>query len=122
MPRRPKSTTALGRELEEHVTKIYNGRRSRSSGANRFDKGDVSYDVNVHVDERQGYVVSFLAECKTTEAKSFSLKKATWDKIVEEAHEQGKRPSMFIRFRDPDTGRYTDLVVRDLNDDAEILV
>lgn len=120
MPRRPRSTTALGRELEEYVTKVYDGRRSRSSGANRFDKGDISYTILMN-GNLTPLTYDFLAECKTTEAKSFSLKKATWDKIVEEAHEQGRRPSMFIRFRDPDTGRHTDLVVRDLNDDAEMV-
>jgi hypothetical protein len=125
--RNPKSTTALGRTLEDRVAKDYNGQRSRSSGAAAGRKGDVRYNLSVHNNyERDPYYgestkYQFLAECKTTEAKSFSVKKETWDKVVQEAREAGRRPCMFIRFYNDETGKHTDLVIRDVEDDLEML-
>jgi hypothetical protein len=126
MARRPQNTTALGKTLEDKVEKDYNGRRSASSGAAAGRKGDVQYTIETPTFTVEGdhhWMIDFdyLAECKVTEAKSFSLKKETWDKIKAEAEQYGRRPSMFIRFYDHDTGKHTDLVVRDVNDDLEML-
>jgi hypothetical protein len=66
------------------------------------------------------YPVRFLAECKVTEAASISIKRSVWDKIATEALGQGKQPCMFLRFRSDD-GKHLDLVVREVNDDLEIL-
>lgn len=127
MPRRPNSTTALGRTLEETVAATYGGRRSRSSGAAKGDKGDVRFTIQIcgpecSDDECLGRFYDYTAECKTTEKASVSIKKEVWDKIVQEAREQGRRPTMFLRIYDHDTGKHIDLVVRDINDDAEMLV
>lgn len=118
--RNPKSTTALGRTLEERVAKDYSGQRSRSSGAAAGRKGDVSYDLPVTGPRGTNYH-SYLAECKTTEAQSISLKRSVWDKIEQEAMEQSRRPCMFLRFFDRDTGRHLDLVVRNVDDDLEMI-
>lgn len=123
MVRRVKTTTALGRTLEDRVAKDYSGQRSRSSGAAAGRKGDVRFKI--HVDHTgTDYIYEdyeFLAECKTTEAKSFSIKRETWDKVVQEAREAGRRPCMFVRFYDEETGKHLDLVVRDVEDDLEML-
>jgi hypothetical protein len=97
----PKSTTSLGRTLENDIAAKYGGRRSPSSGASAFDKGDVRFD-------------EYLAECKTTEAKSFSFKLATWDKAKQEALDLGKEPVMFVRFFDRDTGRHRDFKIEEI--------
>jgi Holliday junction resolvase len=106
-----KTTTARAQKHENYIAKMYNGRRSPSSGASWADRGDVRFDISDF---------QFTAECKTTEKKSFSIKKETWDKIVEEAQEQNRRPCMFIRFED-ETGRMIDLVVRSIHDDLEMI-
>jgi hypothetical protein len=118
--RRPKSTRGLAIEQEDFIANKYGGRRSPSSGANSFDRGDVSYEVFTATEHSDGFMTKFLAECKVTEAQSFYLKRAVWEKIAQEALEQGRQPSMFIRFRSDD-GKHLDLVVREVNDDLEIL-
>jgi hypothetical protein len=121
--RNPKTTTALGRTLEDRVAKDYNGQRSRSSGAAAGRKGDVRFKI--HIDHTgTDYIYEdyqFLAECKTTEAQSISIKRSVWDKVVQEAREAGRRPCMFLRFYDSETGKHLDLVVRDMEDDLEML-
>lgn len=121
MGRRPNSTTKLGRTLEDDIAKWYDGKRSRSSGAARGDKGDVRFSIFVEDWVRGPSSHEYLAECKTTEAKSVSIKREVWDKIEEEAKQVGKRPTLFLRFYDHDTGKHKDLVVRDVNDDLEML-
>jgi hypothetical protein len=57
---RAKSTSAMGKEHEEHVVKAFewaNARRSRSSGASFHDPIDVTTEVSV-------------IECEATEKKS----------------------------------------------------
>jgi Holliday junction resolvase len=106
-----KTTTLRAQNHENYIAKMYNGRRSPSSGASWADRGDVRFDISDF---------HFTAECKTTGKKSFSIKKETWDKIVEEAQEQNRRPCMFIRFED-ESGRMIDLVVRSIHDDLEMI-
>lgn len=117
----PRSTTELGKTLEDRVAELYGGIRSKSSGAAAGRKGDVSYEIVVDQPEWHG-VFNFIAECKVTEAKSFSLKKETWDKVAREARDAGRRPSMFVRFYNRDSGKHIDLVIRSIEDDTEMVI
>jgi hypothetical protein len=112
MQSRAKTTTELARRHETYIAKMYNGRRSASSGASWADRGDVRFEISENFD--------FTAECKATEKKSYSVKLETWNKIIEEAQEQNRRPTMFIRFQ-LETGEAVDLVVRSIHDDIEII-
>lgn len=67
---------------EKRLAAVIGGRPTPASGALRM-KGDVSGDF-------------FLGEDKFTDAKSYSLKKATWDKIRREAFSVSKHPMMRI--------------------------
>lgn len=107
-----KTKTARAEKHESFIAKMYKGRRSPSSGASWSDRGDVRFDIKNDF--------KFTAECKTTEKKSYSIKLETWNKIVEEAQEQDRRPCMFVRFED-ESGQMIDLVVRSINDDLEII-
>jgi Holliday junction resolvase len=106
-----KTTTARAQKHENYIAKMYKGRRSPSSGASWSDRGDVRFDIENY---------KFTAECKTTEKKSFSIKKDTWNKIVEEAQEQDRRPCMFVRFED-ESGNTIDLIVKSIHDDLEMV-
>lgn len=106
-----KTTTARAQKHENYIAKMYSGRRSPSSGASWSDRGDVRVTIRDEFD--------YTAECKTTEKKSFSIKLDTWNKIVEEAQEQGRRPCMFVRF-ELESGKNIDLVVRSIHDDLEM--
>lgn len=99
--RQPNSTTSLGKTLEDDISMRYSARRSPSSGANPFDKGDVRGE-------------DFLAECKTTEAKSYRFTLAIWDKLREESVGTGREPVMFLRFFDRDTGKHRDFKIEEL--------
>ena len=107
-----KTTTAMAQKHENYIAKMYNGRRSPSSGASWADRGDVRFTIKNDYD--------FTSECKATEKKSYSLKLETWEKVVEEAAEQNRRPCMFIRF-ELESGKTVDLVVRSIHDDLEML-
>ena len=75
---------------EKKVAKAVNGKQVSNSGATGFQKGDVVSDL-------------FLIECKTktTESKSFTIKKEWLEKNKEEAFEMGKPYSaMAIDFGD----------------------
>lgn len=112
MQSRPKTKTAMAQRHEGYIARMYGGRRSPSSGASWSDRGDVRLSIKNEYD--------FTAECKATESKSYSLKLDTWNKIVEEAQEQNRRPCMFIRFQ-LESGDSVDLVVRSIHDDLEII-
>ena len=64
---------------EKKVAKAVNGKQVSNSGATDFQKGDIASGL-------------FLIECKTktTESKSFAIKKEWLDKNREEAFEMGK--------------------------------
>lgn len=102
---RAKSTSSMGKEHEEHVVEVYgwaNARRSKSSGASFHDPIDVTTEVSV-------------IECEATEGKSYRLTLDFWNEVIGKQH-SGKTPSLAIRFRDPITGKHTDLGVVSLNE------
>lgn len=69
---------------EKNLTKRTNGRLTLNSGATSvFDKADVDTS-------------SFKIECKTTDKKSFSLKKDILKKVEKEAIFRNKMPLMEI--------------------------
>lgn len=70
---------------EKKVAKAVNGKQTSNSGATAFQKGDVTSDL-------------FLIECKTktTESKSFTIKKEWLEKNKEEAFETGKSYSALV--------------------------
>lgn len=111
-----KTNKELSVEQEDYIAKIYNGRRSPSSGAQAGDRGDIRFNVSL---EESSF--KYIAECKATRNQSISVKKETWLKIKEEAEDSGKTPTMFLRFYDETTGEKIDLVVRDVRDDLEII-
>ena len=107
---RPKSTTAQGRDHEEHMVRILsfdNARRSRSSGASWNDNTDVVSE-------------SLAIECESTNAASYSLKLDFWREVVGKSTTD-RMPLLGIQFRDVDAKRNTNLVVMDANDFAELL-
>jgi hypothetical protein len=83
---------------ERRTAKDLGGRVQKGSGATGFAKGDVRAALDVR------------AECKTTSAKSYSLKLAEWRKIQEEAHQGGESPVMQIEFQGA-AGMHTKLAV-----------
>jgi hypothetical protein len=114
----PKYTNKeLSVKQETEIAKLYNGKRSPSSGAQPHDRGDVRYDVKIDQN-----TFKYTSECKVTRARSFNLMKNTWDKIEEEAAEQDRRPCMFVRFYDGHSGRYKDLIIRSVEDDREMFL
>lgn len=74
---------------EEYIAKLFNGRRSKSSGASVTDKGDV----------RAG---DLMFECKMTIAKKPTYVKQ-FEKVAQESYEEGKTPVLALRFYDPDS-------------------
>lgn len=109
------STKALSIEQENHVAKMYNGKRSASSGAADNDNGDVRAPLD-------------LIECKVTggpgRPKSSTLLK-TFEKVAEEAYLEGRSPVVALRFFCPDSPLadvkgWVDLSVRLLAEDAEM--
>lgn len=105
-----KSTTAMGKEHEEAIVKLFewdNAWRSRSSGASFHDPVDITSD---------GMVI----ECEATEAKSYSLKHSFWREVQEKQY-NGKMPMLAIRFRDPVGTDHTDLVVMSAHDATALL-
>lgn len=78
-----KPTRFYSHKQEKQVAKQVNGKVVSNSGATTFHKGDVTTD-------------KFLIECKTktTESKSFSIKKEWLEKNKEEAFAMGKTYSI----------------------------
>lgn len=76
---------------EQWVQKLFGNkaRRSRSSGASPTDKGDVRNDL-------------FLIECKMTEGRIPTMVRQ-FEKIAEEAYEDGLTPLLFLRYYYPDS-------------------
>lgn len=107
------SVKALSVEQEEHIARLYGGRRSASSGAADNDSGDVRASDH-------------LFECKLTggpgrPAKSTLLKQ--FEKVAQEAYAEGKDPVVALRFYSPDSPLanpkgWVDLVVRLAEEDA----
>lgn len=117
----PLTNKEMSVKQETEIAKLYNGKRSPSSGAQPHDRGDVRYTVKAPGEWPDIYEsYNFTGECKATRTKSMTIRKETWEKIAEEADEQGRRPCMFIRFLDQHTGRKIDLVIRSVEDDREM--
>ena len=94
------------KKLEEKTAKDFSGGRATiASGALPFWKQDIQSD-------------NFVIEHKYTEAKSYSIKKAYFKEVTEEAFKLGKLPMMIIEFVDrPELKlavlRYSDAVALD---------
>ena len=94
------STTAMGKEHEEDIVKLFEwdkARRSRSSGASFHDPVDITSE-------------SLVIECECTDAESYRLTKEFWKEVVGKQH-TGKQPALSIRFRDAVNGKHMDLMV-----------
>jgi len=107
---RPKTTTAKAEEHENYVAEIFefdNGRRSPSSGAMWNDDTDVVTD-------------SMVIECEYTEAASYRLERSLFEEAKGKI-KRGRMPGVAIRFRDKFSDKHIDLLVIDLNDQAELL-
>jgi len=72
---------------ERRTAEDLGGRVQKGSGATGFAKSDVRAPLDVR------------AECKTTSAKSYSLKLHEWRKICQEAIQGGESPVMQIEFQ-----------------------
>lgn len=117
-----KTNKELSTQQENEIAKWYKGRRSPSSGASDHDRGDVRYEFTIGPEYDRGTAVfKYTGECKATRSKQITIRKETWDKIAEEAADQGRRPCMFLRFYDNTSGRKLDLVVREVSDDREAI-
>lgn len=103
---------------EKFIAEIYGGRRTKQSGAGIQEKGDVQVVRN-----------NELVECKmrgnTDKPKRSKIVK-DFEKIAQEAYEEGMNPMLALRYFDPsstlaDNEGNVDLVVRLARDDAERL-
>lgn len=109
------STKALSVEQEEHIARLFRGKRSASSGAAANDAGDVR-------------AKRVLIECKMTKGTTAKPKKPPkwvkdFEKITQEAYAEGRDPVLAFRFYDPesvlsDPSGYIDLTVRRASEDA----
>jgi len=82
LKRPPRGMTSSKRQ-EKKTAREFGGRRTQGSGNKWHDKGDVK-------------TPKFLIECKTTDAASYRLDKATIQKIQIEAAMAGKEPVLRI--------------------------
>lgn len=119
-----KTNKELSVEHETDIAKWYMGKRSASSGAQDADRGDVRFEIGVDINSDGEWcdIYKYTGECKATRANSISINLDVWKKITQEAAEQDRRPCLFLRFYDNGSGRKVDLVVRDINDDREMLL
>ena len=111
------STRAFAREHEDDTAKAYHGTVSPSSGASDVDKGDV------RIEEPK-----LLSECKAKghnlkPVKSVSVNIETFDKLAEEAYDEGYEPMLNLRAYAPqsplaDHRGYVDFAVRLVRDDV----
>jgi hypothetical protein len=106
----------LSKQHEEHVAWIFNGQRSRSSGASDTDKGDVRVKSS-----------KTLIECKLTGAPGGPSKRTTllrnMEKVADEAWAESKDPAVALRLFCPESplanvDGWVDMVVRLASDDA----
>jgi len=104
------SIKQLSVEQEDFLASIYNGKRSKSSGAAQHDAGDVR-------------CARILIEAKMTK----SVKPPAWikdlEKITKEAYEEGREPVLAQRFYKPDSilanrDGWVDVVIRKADEDA----
>jgi hypothetical protein len=102
-------------EQEDYVARIYDGRRSRTSGAAEHDAGDVLCEA-------------LLIECKVRMPAQVTKPLPKFiqqlEKIAEEAFESGKDPMLALRYYAPnsilaDRDGWVDVSVRRMCDDAD---
>lgn len=74
---------------EDYIAKLFDGKRSKSSGAADHDAGDV----------RTKYL---LIECKMTRARKPKFV-TDFEKVAKEAWEEGREPMLALRYYDPDS-------------------
>lgn len=89
------STKWLSLRQEDHIAKVYAGRRSPSSGAAVADQGDIRTKAE-------------LIECKHTgtfdkPAKSISVTLKDLEKIADEAWSEGREPVLALCIYNPDS-------------------
>jgi hypothetical protein len=99
----------LSRRHEDYIAQVYEGKRSKSSGAAVTDSGD----VRTH---------SELFECKMTKIPSKFLK--DFEKVALEARAEGKDPVLCYREYAPDSPLanhegWVDITMRLTTDDTE---
>lgn len=100
---------------EDHIAKVYKGKRSPSSGGADNDNGDVR-------------TTELLIECKVTGGPGEPIKPLPgfvreMEKITEEAIHEGREPILALRYFDPDSilsdrDGWIDLSVRRTCDDV----
>lgn len=82
------------REHEEYIARIYDGRRSKTSGASDTDKGDV-----------RARTLETLFECKVTGEPGEKEKRTTvikhMEKVADEAWAEGLEPAVCLRYWHP---------------------
>jgi hypothetical protein len=99
----------LSVDHEEHIARLYGGKRSPSSGGAGHDNGDVRCPT-------------LLVECKATmNARPKVLKE--FEKIAKEAYAEGRTPALALRYFAPesilaDVGGWVDLIVYNVRDDS----
>lgn len=100
-------------DQENHLAKLFDGKRSPSSGAASNDAGDIRCE-------------KIMIEAKVTGTPA-KVKRPAWlkqfEKVAEEAWQEGREPVMAFRFFDPesilsDSDGIIDLTVRICADDA----
>lgn len=99
----------LSVEHEDKLAKLYDGKRSPSSGASKTDRGDVR-------------CAKILIEAKMTKGKIPAWVEK-FEKITKEAYYEGREPMLAFRFYNPDSiladsEGWIDLVVRRAGEDA----
>lgn len=102
---------------EEWIARIYDGVRSRSSGASATDKGDVRVSSS-----------KTIFECKVTGTPGEPSKYTTlirhFEKVADEAWAENKSPAVALRYFCPDSplaahDGWIDFTVRLTHEDAE---
>lgn len=84
------SYAKMGRKSERRVAKTMGARLTHNSGASSFDKGDMTLSEFPFGRLR--------LEAKSTSRDSFSIKRETLEKIVDEASAAGDFPAFTISF------------------------
>lgn len=111
------SKKELSRRHEDYVAKIYDGKRSPSSGASVVDKGDVRAKTSATI-----------FECKLTGAPGGPSKRTTllsvMEKTADEAWAEGLEPAVCLRLFCPESPLanvegWVDLTVRLTADDGK---
>lgn len=82
------SNKELSVRQEDYVARLFDGKRSRSSGAAAHDAGDVRCK-------------QLLIECKMTMSPTTPKFITQMEKIAEEAWEEGKDPVLALRYYSP---------------------